>query len=149
MIITDKDIYSEVYSVLNLLGKDFIDKIPKDIYKMIEEKRNKDYNPLYTYELPLKKQNINKRSLSIIAFFDINYWSNQERKLILKNKFKQNEINNQKKLREKYNPDEIFIKNVKKEYVQNKDDNNNNLIKRKESILRRFINKFKRFFGKN
>ena len=72
MIIRDKDVYSEVNSILNLLGNEFIEKIPEDIYKMILEKRNKEYNPNYSLALPLEKQNINKKSLSVIALFDVN-----------------------------------------------------------------------------
>ena len=32
-----KEIYSEVYSVLNMLGNDYINKIPDNLYKMIKQ----------------------------------------------------------------------------------------------------------------
>ena len=34
---TVKDIYSEVYAILNMLGKEYINKLPKDIYNIIKE----------------------------------------------------------------------------------------------------------------
>lgn len=145
MILSDKDVYSEVNSVLNLLGDEFIKKIPNDIYKMILEKKNKEYNPEYTFELPLEKQNISRRSLSVIALFDVNYWSSLDRKSKLKNMFKQNEQIRQNKLREKYNPEDIF--NNKKDR-DNKDKENIEIIKKKESIFKRILVKIKNIFRK-
>ena len=146
MIIRDKDVYSEVNSILNLLGNEFIEKIPEDIYKMILEKRNKEYNPNYSLALPLEKQNINKKSLSVIALFDVNYWSDLERGSYLKKVFKENEIKNQNKLREKYNPDNIFKDNKIKDV--NEKDRENNITKYKESILKRVLSKIKNIIRK-
>ena len=36
--------YSEVYEILNLLGKKYIDKIPKKLYYFFEEERDKSYS---------------------------------------------------------------------------------------------------------
>ncbi len=38
MNIKTKEIYSEVYQVLNLLGNEYIDKLPKSLFNMLEEK---------------------------------------------------------------------------------------------------------------
>ena len=34
-------VYSEVYEILNILGKKYIDKLPKDLYNLIDESRDK------------------------------------------------------------------------------------------------------------
>ena len=67
MNIKTQAIYSEVYQILNLLGNEYIDKVPISLIDMLSEKRKEDYNPQYTDEVPLNEQNIKKESLSIIS----------------------------------------------------------------------------------
>ena len=64
MNIKTKEIYSEVYQVLNLLGNDYIDKLPTSLINMLREKREVNYNPQYTDDIPLNEQNIKKESMS-------------------------------------------------------------------------------------
>ena len=56
MNIKTKEIYSEVYQVLNLLGNEYIDKLPESLFNMLEEKRNMNYEPKYTEDLPLNNK---------------------------------------------------------------------------------------------
>ena len=67
MNIKTKEIYSEVYQVLNLLGNEYINKLPNSLLNMLKEKRNINYNPQYIEDIPLNKQNIRKETLAIIA----------------------------------------------------------------------------------
>ena len=141
--LVNKEIYSEVYQVLNLLGNEYIDKLPKSLFNMLEEKRNINYEPKYTEDLPLNKQNIKKETLSIIALLHLNYWcENENEKNELKQIFKNNEDNYQNELREKYNPDNIFKKHIQENIVKNEVS----LVEYKESIFKRLINKIKSIF---
>ena len=127
-----KEIYSEVYQVLNFLGNEYIDKLPKSLVNMLEKKRDINYEPKYTEDIPLNKQNIKKETISIIALLHLNYWcENENEKFELKQIFKNNEDMYENELRKKYNPDNIFKKHVQ-EY--------------KESIFKRLINKIKSLF---
>ena len=63
---TVKDIYSEVYAILNMLGKEYIDKLPKDIYNIIKEEKSSEYNPVYATTVALDRQVVKKESISII-----------------------------------------------------------------------------------
>lgn len=144
MLISDKDVYSEVYSVLNLLGDYFIEKIPVDTYKMIKEKRNKDYNPIYNLNISLDKQKISRRSLSVIALFDVNYWSGIERKSILKEMFKQNGIQRQKELSEKYKIEDMFKTIVR----ENKNTGEEIIVKEEKNIFYKILDKIKNLFKK-
>lgn len=144
MLISDKDVYSEVYSVLNLLGDYFIEKIPVDTYKMIKEKRNKDYNPIYNLNISLDKQKISRRSLSVIALFDVNYWSGIERKSILKEMFKQNGIQRQKELSEKYKIEDMFKPIVR----ENKNTSEEIIVKEEKNIFYKILDKIKNLFKK-
>ena len=81
-----KKVYSEVYQVLNVLGDEYIRRLPKSLYNMLEEKRDTTYNPKYTDEITLDMQNINKESLNILALLQFNYWCDSyEEKLELQN----------------------------------------------------------------
>lgn len=109
MNIKTKEIYSEVYQVLNLLGNEYIDKLPKSLFNMLEEKRDINYEPKYTEDIPLNKQNIKNETLSIIALLHLNYWcENVNEKNELNQMLKNNEDRYQDELRKKYDPDNIF-----------------------------------------
>ncbi len=148
MNIKAKEIYSEVYQVLNLLGNDYIDKLPTSLINMLKEKREVNYNSQYTDNIPLNEQNIKKETMSIIVLLYLNYWCKDENeKLEVKNILKENEDKYQMKLREKYNPDNIF-----KNHIQETKEINQNVINEtamipyKESIFMRIINKLKSVF---
>ena len=47
MNVATQEMYSEVYSILNLLGNSYIEKLPKSLFKMIEEEKSSTYNPQY------------------------------------------------------------------------------------------------------
>lgn len=143
MNIKTKEIYSEVYQVLNLLGNEYIDKLPKSLFNMLEEKRNINYEPKYTEDLPLNKQNIKKEALSIIALLHLNYWcENVKEKNELNQMFKDNEDRYQDELRKKYDPDNIFKKHIQENIIKNEVS----LVEYKESIFKRIINKIKSLF---
>ena len=70
---------------------------PKKMYKMLEEKRNNNYNPVYTEEMILKQQNMKKETISMISLLYISYWCENEEELKeLKKKIKENEQKSQK-----------------------------------------------------
>lgn len=146
MNIKTKEIYSELYQILNLLGNEYIDKLPKSLFNMLKEKRDINYNPQYTEDIPLNKQNIKKETISIIALLHLNYWcENESEKLELKQLLKNNEHRYQQELRNKYNPEDIFKKHNRENIVENQIL----MIEYKESLFRRFISKIKSIFHIN
>ncbi len=146
MNIKTKEIYSEVYQVLNLLGNEYINKLPNSLLNMLKEKRNINYNPQYIEDIPLNKQNIRKETLAIIALLHLNYWcDNEKEKLELKQILKNNEDRYQQELRNKYNPEDIFKKNKQENIVENQVS----MIEYKEPLFKRFISKIKSIFHMN
>lgn len=148
MNVKTKEIYSEVYQVLNLLGNEYIDKLPSSLVNMVKDKRQVNYIPQYTDDIPLNKQDIKKETMAIIALLYLNYWcENENEKLEVQQILKRNEDKYQTELKEKYNTDNIF-KNYNK---YNKDSNKVKcnietkalMMPYKESIFRRIINKIK------
>lgn len=140
-------VYSEVYQVLNVLGNEYISRLPKSLYNMLEEKRDITYNPQYNMEITLNRQNINKESLNILALMHYNYWcNNQDEKNELQNILKNNEELHEENLRKKYNPEDLF-KNKKNNYTNVDAVNNTAIIEYKENVFRRIINKIKNIFN--
>lgn len=146
MNIKTKEIYSEVYQVLNLLGNEYIDKLPKSLFNMLEEKRDINYEPKYTEDIPLNKQNIKNETLSIIALLHLNYWcENVNEKNELNQMLKNNEDRYQDELRKKYDSDNIFKKRVQENIIKKEVA----LVEYKEPIFRKLINKIKNIFHMN
>ena len=143
-------IYSEVYSVLNILGEKYINALPEKLYVLIEENRDKSYNPIFDLTIPLSKQNISKEGTSFICLLHYNYWcTSKEEKIKINKILKYNTEQARNKYFEyekKLNKLEINIdKPVKKEF--NINDNNTAIAVRKnDSFFKKIWNFFKHIF---
>lgn len=134
------EIYSEVYSILNLLGDNYISRLPKKLYEIIENKRDFDYQPKYSFEVTLDKQDLRKESISMIALFQLKYWCNsEEEKRNLQKIFSDNEIEKEKKLKEKYSVNKIFDE---KKIIIQKEEKKVDIVVYKENVF----TKIKKFF---
>ena len=151
MNVGTKEVYSEVYSVLNMLGENYIKKLPTELFKIIREEKNNEYNPIYNGDVSLSEQKIDRKSLSMIALFHINYWcETEDEKIELRKIFKENQQKHEKYLREKYNPDNLFKNKVQQYQVQeNTVPNEVAMVEYKEGFFKKFLNKIKRLFKKN
>ena len=151
MNIKTKDIYSELYQLLNLLGDEYINKLPHSLFNMVKEKRNINYNPEYTDNIPLSKQNIKKETLSIIALLHLNYWcENEKEKFEIKQLLKNNQDRYEEEIRDKYNPDNIFKKHTKDtNSANNVTQNEVAMIQYKESLFKKILSKIKSIFNKS
>lgn len=146
MNVKTKEIYSELFGVLILLGDEYINKLPNDLINLIIEKRDISYNPQYVDDIPLNKQNIKKETISLIALLHLNYWcEGAEEKNQIEYLLKKNEEEYQNKLRDKYNPDNLF-KRYKEE--KNRIQDNVEVVVYKESLFKKIINKIKQRFSR-
>ena len=148
MNVNTKEIYSEVYGILNLLGEDYISKLPKSLFEMIEDEKSSTYNPQYNETEILNAKNIKRESMAMIALFHLNYWCNSdEEKKELKQLFKDNEAKAQVEIREKYNTNNLFERRKQETIVKTKAISSNvAMVEYKDSLFRRFINKILKLF---
>ena len=111
----------EVYIILRFLGRDIIDKIPRNFMKFVEQHMDKNYIFFIDENIPIESQNFSNETLGIISLIYRDYIaSEEERKKVLKEDIDRlNKV--QAELSEKYNYDNLF-KNKSKN--QNFDDNN-------------------------
>ena len=143
----DKRAYSELYAILQMLGKEYIDKIPGKIYKVIESRRDDIYNPVYNDMEEVLEGRVKRKTVSMLALLDYNYFSTTETdRMYMRYILEENE-NKYKK-----NKNEYRIVDVNKEDVNennnisdNNEDNSNNLIRNemieyKESGIKKLFN---------
>lgn len=74
----DKKAYSELYAILQMLGKEYIDKIPEKIYKTIEKRKDDTYNPIFKDMEEVLEGRVKRKTVSILALLDYNYFSTSE-----------------------------------------------------------------------
>lgn len=142
-----KEVYSEVYSVLQLLGQEYINKLPKELYKQIQEERLENYNPQYTEKIFETVENISQESIAMLALLYLNYWcSSEEEKQELQKMFNENEKKYQEELREKYNPENIFKQKTTE--PQKEEQQETALIVYKENFIQKIWNKIKNLLWK-
>lgn len=131
------DSYTEVSYILNILGDNYKNKIPKKILECIYNNKNDNYK--FNIDTNIQGTNISRNTLIIISIFNLKYWENDE--------------NEKEKLRKIYNMNEqIFQKKINK--YKNKDWLNNrknlNYVIEEKSLIKKDDNfiwsKIKRFF---
>ena len=145
-----KKVYSEVYAFLNIVSEEDRNKIPKKLKEMIEEEREKEYTPSYTFEIPVEEQEISDEAIAMIALLHLNYWCEDENeKERLNEIFNENEKKYQDELREKYNPDNLFKnKKYKEEQLSEEQTNSVAMVEYKETIFRKLKEWFRNLFNK-
>ena len=142
-------VYSEIYIILNMLDKKYIEKLPSKLRNLINTQKSDVYISTQKISNPLNKEELQKETLAMLAIFYINYWceSEDERKELEK-KFYNNEVNFQAELSQKYSYDNLF-KKKQTDYeptnliVQNQQQM---ILQGKESLLSRIIKKIKSIF---
>lgn len=144
--------YSEMYAILDALGEEYINRIPKKLYNLICEQRDFEYTPnLMTNKGILNESLISRETLALFAVLNTQYFmkteeEKQEYMRILKN----NEREYQIEQMQKYNPENLFRKN--EDFEENSKEQINksetSLVEYKESIFSKIINKIKGFFRK-
>lgn len=129
--------YREVYLILNKLGNEYINKIPKKVYNHIKEN-------MATSGPEIKI--IKKESIAFIAALHYKFWTeNEEEKQELLKIFNENA----KEQEEKYNIDKIFEKRTTQNEVitqEKKDEENNLQLIKVEKWYTKLIRKIKKFF---
>lgn len=144
----NKIAYAEVYEILELMEKKYIDKIPKKLVEMFREEKNSKYKFIIDIEKTLYEQKLHRKTMILLAILYVNYWceDEQEKDSLLKS-FAENEKIKLKEVREKYNPDNIF--NNKNNKDKNKSEESMMIEYKKDSLLQKIWNKIKYLFKKS
>ena len=113
MNIETRQAYSEVNKFLELIGEEMTNKIPLKLRKFFKREMDQNYIPTINTNIPIKEQNLKRKTIAIIAGLNLQYWCKEDRKKELLEIYFNNEKKYQEELREKYNPDDIFKRSIK------------------------------------
>lgn len=140
--------YTEVLEIMKYMPKQDVNKLPKEMIEMFENKMDKSYvfNVKETDDFADLKILDETEAIFVNIFRD--YWATpeQKKKIIEKQSYDKSIIEKEKM--EKYNPDTIFkqpeILKTNIDIVENKKDTS--LVEVKESFFIKFINIIKNIF---
>ena len=138
---TNSYVYAEVLDVLDNMETEYVEKIPKAFINYLKENSSREYKSHVTLDKPLEKQNLNSKTLSILAAINIKYWvESEEHKQELLNKYRENGKKQKEKTNENVVINEIFetAEKLKKEEINDE----NNLPAERKSLLKRIIDFF-------
>ena len=146
----EKIAYKQLITILNNMEPEYKEKIPKKLMKLFEENSAEDYEFHLDLTRPLQEQELNSKTLALLAMLNLNYWcETEEEKQELIKRYTENERKYQEELRKKYNTDNIFQKNNRENKQEEITEEQVALVEHKESIIRRLINKIKSIFHRN
>ena len=139
--------YKEVIEILKYVPEIDYNKIPKYLIEKFEKDAEKDYNYNVTEFEDFDKQPMLKETKAILAVIFRDYWATEEQREIIRSNEKFDIRKNEEAKRNEYNPDDIFAKRRETDNIEEKSDNNNSLVIVEEtSILKKILNKIKKFF---
>lgn len=139
--------YAEVYTILNYLNEDELNKIPKETLEVIAENRNMEYDYELNGELDLRKQSMLPETKAILFNLFRDYLSTPEQREKIIKMQREDRIKAEEKKKHNYLNANIF----KERNIEKKEEQDN--IKdiyfvqiKKESAFIRILNKIRLFF---
>ena len=140
--------YSEKDKILSFMEIRYVEKVPKKMREMFKNEKLQDYEPNIDKNIPLEEQQLERKTLAILAMLNLNYWcENEEEKEELIRAYSNNDKKRNEELREKYNPDNIFKnKNKEREVEQITEEITAIAEYKKENFIKKLLNKIKRLF---
>ena len=144
----NKKAVSEVIDILKHSEIEVTQKIPKKFIEFLTKNSDRDYIPNIDYSEENWENSIEEDAKVLIALIYRDYIMSEEEK----EKEKEEAEKQEQEIREKYNPDNLFKKNLKIENEKSQDDTEQEvqkslLIIKEEKWYERIINKIKEIFG--
>ncbi len=139
--------YAEVDKILSFMETQYVEKIPRKLREVFKNEKMQDYNPNIDPKIPLDEQNLQKKTFSILAMLNLNYWCEDEKeKQELIAIYAEKDRKKEEELREKYNPDNLFKKKEKEEIFEEPQESTALIEYKEEKFFKRLINKIMSFF---
>lgn len=139
--------YTEVDNFIELLDEYYKNKIPKKLREFFKNEKEEKYIKIIYRNIPIKEQNLLQETLSLIAFLNLQYWcDDEEERKRLRKIYTENEKTSMKQMRLKYDINNIF-KERRKEVIEEETKDNVAMIRYKDSLIQRIVNKIKKIFS--
>ena len=139
--------YTEVDNFIELLDEYHKNKIPKKLREFFKNEKEEKYIKNIYRNIPIKEQNLLQETLSLIAFLNLQYWcDDEEERKRLRKIYTENEKTAMKQMRLKYDINNIF-KERRKEVIEEETKDNVAMIRYRDSLIQRIVNKIKKIFS--
>lgn len=131
--------YAELDEILSLMSSKYIDKIPLKFRDFLSREKDTNYIKKIDVNKPLEAQNLQRKTLVLLAVLRLNYWCENEEE---KREFLNELNNNEKEQLERFNTDNLFSNNQKETKTED-----SQLIEYKEkNVIQKIIEKIKNIF---
>ena len=149
MVNTINQSFSEVYDIILHLEKELYNKIPQKFIQMIEQNRDADYEFNIDYSKNINEQKLLPDTRVILSLIYRDYLCSPEerQKLIKKDELVLKQY--EKNLQEKYNTENLFKNKNTSNIKENTGFKPVSMVKYKESIIKKIINRIKSIFRIN
>ncbi len=98
----------QVDEILNYLNPEELKKIPENVRKTIKDNKDKNYTWKYDVSEKLEEQNLNRKSIAILSYLNMEYLLNDEQRKLMEQIHRVNEQKQEEEKRKQYNPENIF-----------------------------------------
>lgn len=140
--------FTEVNEIIKLMPIELINKIPIEFRYLIKEESDKKYLP--NIKEPIEQYKLKDETIIILGIIYRDFFSLPEEREKLKEKDSEELQKMQqfieKELREKYNPENIFNKEERKNLNEDKKENDSIILVVKEKWYKRIGNLIKKIF---
>ena len=110
--------YAEIDEILGYLPDEYVNKIPVKLREFYKKEKDKEYVSKIDPYKTLDNQKIKPKTKTLLIIIYREYWCNEEEKNRLDKVLIENDKKYETKLREKYNPDNIFKKKNNSQKVE-------------------------------
>ena len=143
--------YTEVLLILSYMEQKYIDMIPKKLLELFNEEKDPNYQPDINPNTSLAEQNLQRKTLALLAMLNLNYWCKDENeKQEMLKMYSENDKKIEAEMRERYNPDNLFKKRENVERNDEVKEECTDIIEYKEqNIFKKILNRIIKFFKRN
>lgn len=148
-----REAFTEVNEIIKIMPNELVNKIPSKFKEMIEDERDKEYNP--NIQEPLEKCKLKNETIIILGLIYRDFLCSPDEKRKLQEKDARELQNVQeaikKEIREKYNPDDIFKRKTQNidEATQSNIENTSMIVVPEEKWYKKIFNLIKNLFIRN
>lgn len=144
MKVKQEKAYNEVLAVLDNMETKYKEKIPKDLIAFFKRNSVQYYHVKINPEIPLNEQNLNRKTLNILAILNLTYWCDSDKKKKLIKNYTDNERKYQEELQQRYNVDNLFKNNNTEKIEKSLVINDNKTIEKKDNVIQKIFRSIKR-----
>ncbi len=134
---------TETLDILKHTRKEDVMKISPKFMEYLNNNASKTYKPELDHSQKIKDMDLKQKTKVILAIIYKQFWCDENERVEFDNILKENEIKHQAELMEKYNPDDLFKKDISKEENIEKTENTTKMVEYKESFFTKIKNWFK------